>query len=238
MSRILLIRHGQASFGKANYDALSDLGHQQAQQLGEYLHQCNLIADTSVCGSMQRHAETAENCLQAMQQPTDWAVDAGFNEYDHEEVIVRYKPEYADKAKMMADLAKADHPHRYFQQMFAEAIQRWVGGQHNDDYTETWAAFRQRCWQSLIDFQHQLTTMGTSKTGLVFTSGGAITAITQQLLHTPDEHIFAINWSLVNAAITKLLYSPNASLDHPLTLSSLNDYSHFERLGDDYITYR
>ena len=39
MATIYLIRHGQASFGKANYDELSDLGQQQATRLGQALAQ-------------------------------------------------------------------------------------------------------------------------------------------------------------------------------------------------------
>ena len=34
MTSIYLIRHGQASFGKAEYDCLSELGEQQARHLG------------------------------------------------------------------------------------------------------------------------------------------------------------------------------------------------------------
>lgn len=238
MSTIILIRHGQASFGKANYDELSELGQEQARLLGHSLKQRQLKVDISVCGSMQRHAQTAAGCLTTMGNKPEWQVDAGFNEYDHEEIIVKYKPEYADKAVMLADLAKSHHPRRHFQLMFAAAIQRWVSGEHADDYTESWTEFCQRCWQSLKNFQQQLSNMGPSKTGLVFTSGGAITAIAQQLLHTPNSHVFEINWSLVNAAMTKLLYS-----EDELTLSSLNDYSHFETLNDTqpdkkYITYR
>ena len=37
MTTIYLIRHGQASFGAANYDQLSNKGEQQATLLGQYL---------------------------------------------------------------------------------------------------------------------------------------------------------------------------------------------------------
>jgi broad specificity phosphatase PhoE len=32
MGQIYLVRHGQASFGSANYDQLSELGHEQARR--------------------------------------------------------------------------------------------------------------------------------------------------------------------------------------------------------------
>ena len=37
MSELYLVRHAQASFGAANYDQLSDLGHQQSRWLGDHL---------------------------------------------------------------------------------------------------------------------------------------------------------------------------------------------------------
>ena len=37
MSRILLVRHGQASLGAADYDQLSDLGEEQSRILGAAL---------------------------------------------------------------------------------------------------------------------------------------------------------------------------------------------------------
>ena len=36
LAELTLVRHGQASFGAANYDQLSDLGMQQSRWLGEY----------------------------------------------------------------------------------------------------------------------------------------------------------------------------------------------------------
>jgi len=42
MSSIYLVRHGQASFGSANYDELSDRGRRQSRILGEYLFNTSL----------------------------------------------------------------------------------------------------------------------------------------------------------------------------------------------------
>ena len=35
MASIYLVRHGQAGFGKLNYDQLSDTGHQQGELVGQ-----------------------------------------------------------------------------------------------------------------------------------------------------------------------------------------------------------
>ena len=60
MGAIYLVRHGQASFGAAEYDALSPLGVEQAGILGAALKQRGLSFDRIVSGPMRRHRQTAE----------------------------------------------------------------------------------------------------------------------------------------------------------------------------------
>ena len=60
MPVIYLIRHGQASFGAENYDALSDAGWEQSRILGRHLREQNLGAPRVVCGAMQRAAVRAD----------------------------------------------------------------------------------------------------------------------------------------------------------------------------------
>ncbi|MDC0738015.1 histidine phosphatase family protein [Cognatishimia sp. SS12] len=64
MAQLTFVRHGQANTGardEASYDRLSDLGHQQARWLGEYLHQTGDHYQRVYCGTLQRHIETAES---------------------------------------------------------------------------------------------------------------------------------------------------------------------------------
>ena len=50
MSELLVIRHGQASFGQDNYDVLSDLGHEQARAAGAALREAGWVPDRLVTG--------------------------------------------------------------------------------------------------------------------------------------------------------------------------------------------
>ena len=63
MGQLYLVRHGQASFGKANYDELSRLGEQQAYWLGEYFQSLSLNFDRVVTGTLQRQQDTAKHLL-------------------------------------------------------------------------------------------------------------------------------------------------------------------------------
>lgn len=230
MGAIYLIRHGQASFGAGDYDKLSKTGFAQARVLGESLKLRTPDPDLVLCGGMRRHCETAQTALEAMGHPPLWEDDAGWAEYDHVAVLAAHKPRWSNQVLMKAELAATLNPRKAFQEEFEKAIARWVGGAHNDDYPESWAGFCARVEQALTRLRERL---GKSQTALVFTSGGPITAAIQRLLHLPDENAFRLNWTLANAAVTKLIYS-----DRGLYLSTVNDHAHFEGVHANLITYR
>lgn len=230
MGAIYLIRHGQASFGKADYDQLSELGMQQPPVLGASLAPRVPQLDVVQMGSMKRHRQTAEGCLAGMAREHDLVVNPAWNEYDHEQIIERYKPTYKNKLLMKADLAKTLNPRREFQKMFAAAIERWLSGEFDDEYKETWPQFKHRVTNALELLRQQ---MGPSKNAFVFTSGGPISAVAQQLLHISDDDVFKLNWTLANCGVTKVIYS-----DRGMYLSSLNEHSAFEGTHQKMITYR
>lgn len=230
MGAIYLIRHGQASFGKADYDQLSPVGLEQARVLGTAL-KARVVPDAVFRGSMRRHEQTAEACLEAMGLSTVPLIDEGFNEYDHEEILVRYKPLYANKLLMKADLAKTLNPRKTFQAVLTEALERWMAGGEND-YRESWAEFQTRCWGAL---QAAIDAAGPRRNLLVFTSGGVISVIAQRLLSLSDAATLKLQWTLANAAVTKVLYGSESGRLH---LSTLNEHAHFEGANAALITYR
>ena len=235
MGQIYLVRHGQASFGAADYDKLSDTGIEQARLLGAWFAGCGQRFGTAVTGSLKRHHETATACLAALPEPLRpapaWIADPGFDEYDHHEVMVRHRPDFADPVAASAVLAREANPRRAFQQVFAAAMDRWMSGAHDADYRESWSAFRARCLAAL---RRLVESAGSSQSAIVFTSGGPIAAICQELLGFPDRRAAELNFALVNSAVTKLLYQPGR-----VSLSYLNNFAHLEQTGQvECITYR
>lgn len=235
MGQIYLVRHGQASFGTANYDQLSELGVEQARLLGNWFADCGLRFDRVVMGGMTRHRQTAEACIAALPEElrpqSDWQSDVGFNEYDHHEVLLRHRPDFVDPIAVKDFLAQSENPKRVFQKIFEVAMMRWMGGKHDADYAEPWPVFRARCIAAL---DRLLESAGASQKIVVFTSGGTIATLCQHLLQLPDRQTAELNWSMVNSSMTKLLYQPGK-----LTLSYLNNYSHLELLGEKHsVTYR
>ena len=60
MSKVILVRHAQASLGKANYDELSQRGFKQAELLGNYFSQYYQKPSTIISGTLKRHEQTAQ----------------------------------------------------------------------------------------------------------------------------------------------------------------------------------
>ena len=63
MASLYLIRHGQASFGSANYDQLSALGQRQADVSGHFFNDIGLHFGQAVSGDLSRQQETGQRVL-------------------------------------------------------------------------------------------------------------------------------------------------------------------------------
>ena len=230
MGALYLIRHGQASFGSQNYDALSALGHQQGHVVGQALKARGVVPEVVVAGTMQRHQETARAALSAMALDVPMQVLAGVNEFDHENVIEVAQPRYADKALMMSEMAASGDPRRAFQTFFQDAVSRWVGGNHDAEYAEPWSVFKLRSVSALEDLIKLTPAKGQA---VVFTSGGFISVICAHLLGLHDTQAFTINWTLANAGITKILVGRDG-----LHLVSINEHAHVEGANPSLLSYR
>ena len=88
MGQLILVRHGQASFGADDYDVLSETGWEQGRALGTWLRESGVRPTSLVRGSLRRHRET----LEALTETAGWgdlavAEDAGWDEFDHVSLV-------------------------------------------------------------------------------------------------------------------------------------------------------
>lgn len=230
MGAIYLVRHGQASFGKADYDKLSAKGCRQSEILGKYFKQL-VVPSQFYSGSLLRHEQTASHFVSGF-GGSDLATvtHSGFNEFNHVEILVRYRPEWKEYSVMAADIAKEAVPRKAFQRAFSDAVIRWISGNHDSEYQETWPQFQSRCISAL---RAVIAQSADAKNIVIFTSGGPISVIAQQILNLGDREALAVNEVLANTSVSKLLYSGDR-----LSIGYLNNYSHLELAGQDWVTYR
>lgn len=230
MGVVYLVRHGQASFGAADYDQLSETGFEQSRVLGESLRERLPPVDAVITGTLARHQQTAGACLAALGLKHELRREPGFDEFNPDELIARHTPRFEDRTKLLEHIASQPEPRRAFQELFTAAVARWVSGRHDGEYAISWVAFQQRSVRALDGV---IQSLGGSKTAMVFTSGGPITAICQDLLRIPDEHAFRLNWALANCGVTKVVFSERSRF-----VSTFNDHGHFEGARRALLTYR
>jgi broad specificity phosphatase PhoE len=217
MGVVILVRHGQASFGADDYDVLSETGWEQGRLLGGWLGEKADSPTTLVRGSMRRHRETAE----AAGWP-DAVVDAGWDEFDHLGVVARYP-----------DLPQGELDNREFQRVFELATARWTAGEHDAEYDEPWSAFRARVTASLADVCDRA---GPGGTAVVVTSGGPIAAACAALVHPDaDDATFGRLWSRFNTTIVNSSFTRVVVGSTGARLLTFNEHPHLE---GEHLTYR
>jgi broad specificity phosphatase PhoE len=243
VSVLLLVRHGQASFGARNYDALSDLGHEQSRVLGKALADRGVVPDLIVRGAMRRHEETTAGVLEGLGAPVSCQVDSSWDEFDFQHVVEVHKPLYRNRTLMMADLARTLRPKQAFQEVFEEATRRWTAGENDGEYVESFPAFQARVVAALERCREVL---ASRRTVVVVSSGGPIAMAVATVLGAEASGLGggpstagqvaatwgALNRVAVNTAVTKVISGRRG-----LTLSTYNEHAHLEG-NRRLLTYR
>ena len=195
MPKIIFVRHGQAQFGQANYDKLSEVGHEQAVALGKALFEQGITIDHWVRGDMVRHAETLKGISQGMRtQVSHQIVTPDLNEYDFTGQL---------NARFVGSKAPAGlHTDRktHFRAL-RETLALW----QNDKILnppESWAAFETRLKRA------QQTIFGLEgDTILVVSSGGAISKIVANALGVSHAKQVDLQLQIKNASMSTFIYS-------------------------------
>ena len=203
MTTIYLVRHGQASFGAESYDKLSPNGEQQAIVLGHYLNDILKEAPYVVAGSMHRHQQTAQLCLNECFPESEIVTNPAWNEFNHQQVFAQYEPRFNQPELLKQDVAQHQNPREYLSKIFAGAIDRWTGGDYHHEYEESWPAFKQRVESGLQQLCLELAE-SKPRYAVVFTSGGVISVAVGKILGLSPEKTFALNWAIANTSLTTL----------------------------------
>lgn len=218
MSVILLVRHGQASFGAADYDQLSEEGMRQVAILGEALAARGVAPTRLVAGAMKRHDQTATGAVAAAGWTAPVIVDDGWNEFDHVQVLSVHTP---------PETVEGVGERRSIQWWFIGATEKWMAGDHDDEYDESYSTFTSRVGAAL---RRTADGLGSGEIAVVFTSGGAIASVAASLLGGGPDLWQRLNSVTVNSSITKVVVGASG-----MTLVSFNDHVHLE---PDHVTYR
>ena len=210
MAELVLVRHGQASFGADDYDKLSELGWRQSRWLGEYFRERGAAFDLVLRGSLRRHAETLAGISEGMGQSLGGDEDPRLDEYDSHALLHAHlkggpMPQSADRREHF--------------RILREAMYAWTDGTLAGHPHEPFAVFRSRVLGALADLR-----AGRAKRVLVVSSGGPISTILAEVLGMPLRGVVDLNLQTRNTGITEL--QAGASRIHCV---SFNNVPHLDR---------
>ncbi|HEV7898522.1 MAG TPA: histidine phosphatase family protein [Planosporangium sp.] len=228
MGVVYLVRHGQATGHDGSYDALTDLGREQARAVGAELARRGVRPDRVVTGQLRRQRESADELLAALGEPVARQADGRWDEYDHLDLLAVHEPRLRDPIALATDIGAAPQPGRALQELLDAALRQWIAGDGPGGYAETWPAFRTRV-RAVLD---EVTASGQANT-VVVTSGGPISAICAGLLGVPADGWLALNRVMVNASISTVLVGRQGA-----SLLTFNDHAHVAGHGRRLLTYR
>lgn len=210
MPTLYLVRHGQASFGAANYDQLSDLGARQCRRLGEYLQGKGLRFGAVVRGSLHRHAQSLDALVQGYGSLPEATVHPALNEYDSAAVVRAVHPEPLPQAR------DPDAYRRHFR-ILREGLAAWIEGRAAPEGMPSHADFVAGITRVLDGLR------GHEGDVLMVSSGGPIATAVAQVLGAPMLASIELNLRIRNSALTELAFNPKR-----YTLHSFNHLPHLE----------
>ncbi len=239
MSKLVLVRHGQASFFSDDYDRLSEMGERQSRALANHWLATGVAFDEVFTGTLVRQKRTAEVVGQAFRDAgRPWPqheVLPGLDEYPADDMMesllpkLRKQDERFDRLDREFQQAKEGRErYRAFHRLLSAVMEQWIAGTHAHNGLIPWSQFRDGVRGA---FQQIFAREGSGRRVAVFSSGGVIGVSVQTVLEAPDRMAAELNWRVHNASVTEFTFSGNR-----VALDCFNTVSH---LADpELLTYR
>ena len=223
MGMLYLVRHGQASFGAANYDQLSELGHKQCVRLGEYFKAKGLHFDAMLRGSLKRQEQSLAGVMEGLHQPSApvSSVWPALNEYDSTAVL-RTVQAHALPAPNSTD------EYRNHFRLLRQGLTRWTAGEITPEGMPTFNDFKSGIVAALDHVRNS-----HSANVLMVSSGGPIATAVTHVLGAPSEVLIDLNMRIRNSAVTEFSFTPKRHQLH-----SFNNLPHLDgEAWADWVTY-
>jgi broad specificity phosphatase PhoE len=218
MGRLVLIRHGQASYGQADYDRLSPTGEQQARALGPTLAALGL--DALYVGPLRRQQQTAAFAGETASLPAPTTLPE-LAEYPAFDMVTRFLPKLV--AEDPAFAALPTKPSRELaDRAFHRILHAWGRDEWQVEGVERVSEFAARVRRGL-----ETAIAGGRKVGVV-TSAGPI-GVAVGLVYGVGEHRMVRTSVVVrNASISELVYRSASFAWEPeqVSLLTFNSVGH------------
>lgn len=222
MGTLYLVRHGQASFGAADYDQLSALGQHQSVRLGQWFGARGLRFDAVLTGTLRRHEQTLAGIEAGLQCRHNALALPGLNEYDGDAVVRAIHPE----PLALTDTAELRRQHF---RLLRQGLTQWMAGTAQPEGMPSHGEFVAGVVGALDHVRDQ----HADGTVLLVSSGGPIATAIGHVLGLDHAATIELNMHLRNSAVSEFKV---AAKRH--TLLTFNTLPHLDGPDDaDVVTY-
>jgi broad specificity phosphatase PhoE len=197
MGTLYLVRHGQASFGAADYDKLSDLGQRQCERLGDWFRGHGRRFDAVLTGTLKRHAQSLAAIEAGLGTRLAAQVQPELDEYDSHALI---RSVHDGTLPQVSTPAEA----RVHFQLLREGLTRWMNGQTHPEGMLRHSAFVAGIDATLAHVRER----HANGTVLIVSSGGPISMAVGHVLGLQTEAVIELNLHLRNSALCELRMTP------------------------------
>lgn len=218
MGSLYLVRHGQASFGAADYDQLSELGAEQCRRLGAYWRERGQAFDAVFTGTLRRHAQSLAGIREGLEAELPSQALPGLNEYDSDAVVRAIHPE------PLAAPRDAETVKQHFR-LLRQGLLAWMRGETAPKGMPSFAEFS----AGVADALERVLAMGVGRQVLIVSSGGPISTAVSQVLAAPHETLVELNLRMRNSALTEFAFNPRRH--HLITFNTLPHLDSAEARG-------
>lgn len=230
MGTLYLIRHGQASYGEADYDRLSPRGIEQAKAVGVWAARLGL--DGLFAGPLRRQQQTAHYAREAGALPAIENLPE-LAEYPAFEMLRHLTPRLIAEDPKFAQLTNAPTP-RLLDEAFQAILSRWARDEWDAEGVERVTAFVDRIRTGL---DRVLRAAGSGARLACVTSAGPIGVAVGLVFATPPERMVRTSIVIRNASITEFRFR-SQSFDWQPDQLSLVTFNHTAHLPDALLTER
>ena len=205
MSTLVLMRHGQASFGATRYDALSELGQVQARATGAWIQQQGIQPTLVVHGPRQRQTQSALLLLEEAGLPLDAEQHNQLDEFAEGEEIFDAAERYFGRSmhspneRSQVDLMRD----------YDSACRAWSLGELKIQGRLSIDEFREEVGEWFAQVTQQPRSSGQHIVAV--TSAGVIAALVCEVLDLPNEKWHSFLRVIRNASLTEFLFSKGKS---------------------------
>lgn len=231
MGTLYLIRHGQASYGDADYDRLSPRGVEQAQAIGRWAARQKL--DALFAGPLKRQQQTAQYARETAGNLPEVATLPELAEYPAFEMLQHLVPRLVAEDPKFAQLTSAPTP-RLLDDAFHTILSRWARDEWWVDGVERVAAFVDRV-RTGLDRVLRATASGVRLACV--TSAGPIGVAVGLVFDVAPDRMVRTSIVIRNASITELRFR-SQDFDWQPDQLSLVTFNHTAHLPDELHTER